>query len=607
LAAAHVNHRCAVSKALRVAVVALLALLEIAGATASIAAYRAPSGIYGFLTDKNSLAITSVAPGSPAGLAGIAAGDRLNYSRLSLRARKYALLQEEVPAFAPISLQVARDNASRAVILRASYVLAVAPIVRLTAALAGLALGIFGLLLVLSRPSRMTWGFAFAAPPLLIPISVAFWSQQAQTTAAFAWDVGVSLLYAAQVTGAMIFAARFPGDRPRGVARAIDRLALPVGFVLAAIYLYVVLALRLSNAPPAGWIAIAYYGIIVPAIAALAALISTFATTPGDVRSRLAPLMGAFVFLILAGVLHQLDTALTSDATVLIAISMAFYASPALVAAAVAYGVVRHRVMDVNFIVSRTLVYTILTVSAAALFTSIEFVFGKVLSSRGVAIVLEIAAAIGIGLSLDVFHKKLDGFIDQVLFRRRHLAERRLNDAARALPYATTADAVDDALVDEASEALELASAAIFRHDGDGYRRVHARGWNDGEATALGANDRLLLRLRNNLEPLDPEEIAWRTAGVPGDSRAPIYAVPVVAERRLEAIALYGGHTHGEGLDPDERRCLRALAQAAAEAYEHLASTELRQRLAGLEAENASLRSLERKLTELLGRRLQES
>jgi hypothetical protein len=594
------------SKALRVTIVTLLGLLEIAGAAASIAAYRTPSGIYGFLADKNSLAVTSVTPGSPAAYAGIRAGDRLNYATLSLRARKYALLQEEVPAFAPVSFQAVRGNLSQRVTLRASYVLAVAPIVRLTAALAGLALGIVGLLLVLSRPSRMTWGFALAAPPLLVPISVVFWSQQAQSAAAFAWDVGVSLLYAAQVTGAMIFAARFPADRPRGVAQAIDRLALPVGFVLAAIYLYVVLALRLSEAPPAGWIAIAYYGIIVPAIAALAALISTFATTPGDVRSRLAPLMGAFVVLILTGVFHQLDTGLTTNPTTLIVISMAFYASPALVAAAVAYGVVRHRVMDVNFIVSRTLVYTILTVGAAALFTSIEYVFGKLLSSRGVAVVLEIGAAIGIGLSLDAFHKKLDGFIDRVLFRRRHLAERRLGEAARALPYAAAAQTVDDTLVEDASEVLELASAAVFRRDGDVYRRVRARGWHDGELAELGADDRLVLRLRSDLEPLDPEAIGWRAAGAPGNARAPIYAVPVVAERRLEAIALYGGHTRGEGLDPDERRCLRKLVQAAGAAYEHLDSSELRRRLATLETENASLRSLERKLTELLGGRLQE-
>jgi hypothetical protein len=595
-----------VSKALRVVAVTVLGGLEIAAATASIAAVRAPSGTYGFLVDKNSATVTSVAAGSPAARAGVAVGERVNYATLSLRARKYAFLQEEVPAFAPISFQVFGGGAPQRVTLHASYVLAVAPVVRLTAALSGLALGIVGLLLVLLRPSRMTWGFAFAAPPLLVPMSLVFWSQETHSTAAFVWDVGISVFYAAQVTGAMIFAARFPNDRPRGIALAIDRLALPIGFALTAIYAYVVLALRLSDTPPAGWIAIAYYGIVVPAIAALAALVSTFATTAGDVRSRLAPLMGAFVFLILAGVLHQLDTALTANAAALVAISMAFYASPALVAAAVAYGVARHRVMDVNFIVSRTLVYTILTAGAAALFTAIEFIFGKVLSNRGVAVVLEIAAAIGIGLSLDAFHKKLDGFIDRALFRRRHLAERRLDDAARALPCATAAQTVDDALVGEASDALELASAAVFRHDGDVYRRARARGWSDGEMIELGADDGLVLRLRSDLEPLDPEEVEWRAEGVPDATRAPIYAVPVVVERRLKAIALYGGHSGGEALDPDERLCLRKLAQAAAAAYEHIDSAELRRQLASLEAENASLRSLERKLTELLGERLRQ-
>jgi hypothetical protein len=607
LAAARRRSRERVKSGLRVTLVTLLAALEVAGAIGSIAAYRVPAGVYGFLTDKNSLAVISVAPGSPAAAAGIAAGDRLNYAALSLRARKFALLEENVPAYAPVTLEVARGNSSRPVTLRASYVLAAAPILRLTSALAGLAMGIVGVLLVLSRPSRMTWGFALIAPPLLIPITVVFWSQQAYGITAYAWDVGISLFYAAQVIGAMVFAARFPDDRPRGIARTIDRLALPVGCVLAAVYVYIVLALRLSNAPPAGWIAVAYYGLIVPAIAALVALISTFATTPGDVRSRLTPLMAAFVFLIVTGVLHQFDIALTTNADVLTALSIAFYASPAVVAAAVAYGVVRHRVMDVNFIISRTLVYTILTAGAAALFTTIEYVFGKLLSSRGVAVVLEIGAAIGLGLSLDAFHKRLDSFIDQVLFRRRHLAERRLADAARALPHATTAETVSAALVNEACDALDLASAAVFRRAGDTYRRVCSRGWEDGETAQLEPDDRLVLRLRTDLEPLDPDEVAWRRADIPADERAAIYAIPLVTERRLDAIVLYGGHTGGEALDPDERRSLRKLAQAAGAAYDHIDSMEIRRRLESLEIENASLRGLERKLTELLGGRLQES
>jgi hypothetical protein len=67
---------------------------------------------------------------------------------------------------------------------------------------------------------------------------------------------------------------------------------------------------------------------------------------------------------------------------------------------------------------------------------------------------------------------------------------------------------------------------------------------------------------------------------------------------------LYGDHCTGEDLDPDERRILRRLAAAAAAGYGHVATTELRDRLAMAQAENAQLRGVERKLTELLAKRL---
>jgi hypothetical protein len=66
---------------------------------------------------------------------------------------------------------------------------------------------------------------------------------------------------------------------------------------------------------------------------------------------------------------------------------------------------------------------------------------------------------------------------------------------------------------------------------------------------------------------------------------------------------LYGGHCTGEDLDPGERRNLRRLAAAAAAGYGHVAATELRDQLAKVEAENAQLRGMERKLTELLAKR----
>ncbi len=592
------------SAAIRIVVVAMLACIEIAGAAAGIASYGRPIGSYGFVADKSTMRVVSVEPGSAAALAGLAAGDEIAYRTLSLRGRKFVILDENVPVGAIISFEVVRGGAERAVTLRARELMDVLRAVRLTYAIAGLALGLVGLALVLMRPSRMTWGFAFAAPPLLIPIDAIFWAQQDRTAAGALWDGLIALSLAAQVTGVLVFASRFPDDDPRGIDRLIDRVAVPIGIVLAAIYLVVAAYVRFAGLPPAGWIEAADYALILPAVAALTALVSTYVTTPGGARTRLAPVIAAFVFLILAGVSRQLARELTADAGVLLALSAAFAASLVLLAAAVAYGVIRHRVMDVSFIISRTLVYSLLTIAAASLFTLIEYVFGKLLDSRGIAALIEIAAAIALGLSLNVAHRRLDDFVDRVLFRRRHQAERRLAGAAQALPYATTADAVNAALVEEPAQALDLASAALFRRDGSSYRRVDSHGWNANEAAALEADDRLVLRLRAGLEPIDPAEIEWRRPDLPDGERAVLYAVPVVAERSLEALALYGGHVGNETLDPDERRCLRELAVAAAIGYEHIVASELRRRLDGLEAENSSLRALEKKLSDLLGRRL---
>ncbi len=581
----------------------MLGLLEVAAAVVAIASYNIPIGTYGFLVGKDGVTIVAVEPASPAARAGIAPGDRLAYATLPLRGRRFAAFQEEVPGGAPISFEIVHDGRQRSVTLRAEAALAVGRLETLTYACAGLAMGLVGLLLVLLRPSRMTWAFALIAPAMLIPWGPLFWSQETQNVAGIAVDVVAALLYAAQSAAIMIFASRFPNDRPSGIARIVDRLSLPVGLAVAATYLYVYLQLRFALTAPAPWIILADYAIVLPALAAVVALISTYVTTPGSARARLVPVIVSFITLIVAGVLQQAASQRTSNPTVLLSLSIAFSASPALIAVAVAYGVIRHRVMDVSFIISRTLVYTTLTAGAVSGFSLIEYVFGRVLEHRGVATFLVIVAAIGLGLSLNVVHRRLDDFIDRVLFRRRHLAERRLEQTARALPAATGADAVDVALVDEPAEAFDLASAALFRRNDEKYRRVRSRGWSDAEATALERDDRLALELRAELAAIDPNDLRWERSDLPTGERQVLYAIPVLDGNRLEAIALYGGHLTGEDLDPDERRSLRRLVSAAARAYDRIATAQLRRRLESVEAENAALRSVERELTELLGRR----
>ncbi|HEV3091031.1 MAG TPA: hypothetical protein VGX91_06240 [Candidatus Cybelea sp.] len=591
----------------RLVVVLILGVIEIAAAVASIVELNVPVGTYGFLADRAQMTVTEVAPNSSAAQAGVAVGDRIDYPTLPLRGRRFVVLEEEVPGGAAITFVVTHERRPKTVTLRAIAFPGLGAAETVAYALAGLALGLVGLALVLVRPSRMTWAFALVAPPALLPYPLIFWSQESASSGAVAFDAFVGLLYAVQAAAIMIFASRFPNDAPTRVARVVDRLSIPAGLVVATIYSYAYLMLRFSSQPPEQIVPLANVAILATSLAALAALISTYVTTPGGTRSRLVWVIASFVVLIITGALQQVATELTTVGAVVYGVSLAYAASPALVAVAVAYGVMRHRVMDVSFIISRTLVYTALTVCAVATFTLIEYVFGKLLETQRVAVLLEIAAAIALGLSLNALHARIDGFVDRVLFRKRHLAEERLTGVERALGQASSSPAVDAGLVDEPAAAFGLASAAVFRFENDGYRRAHALGWHEGEATSLERDDPLVLQLRADLEAIDPGGMRWPRTDLPRGERQILYAIPIAVGHDVSAIALYGGHTTGEDLDPDERRCLRKLAHSAAAAYDRIAAAHVRRQLERTEAENATLRAVEAKLSELLGQKPQSS
>lgn len=595
-------------RGLRVAAVSILGLLELTAFITILATFNDPVAQFGYNLGTDAHTVVAVVPHLPADRAGIAPGDVITFESLPVIGRINAVLNEVVSPDTSVTMEVSRRGSVRVVTLRPVPLPWQYGLSSLAFALGGLALGAIGLALVILRPSLMTWGFAFVAPPLLIPDFPLRWALAQRTGLGFTIECAIAVLYAMQASGMIIFASRFPNDTPRGLNRVLDALAVPVGVALAALYVYVNWKIWFAPSPPAPWTLVAQDFVApgIPAVAAVAALFATYITSDGSERNRIAPALSAFVLLVVTATAEAIGYDVTSDPGWLLAFNFAFAVSSILVAAAVAYGVVRHRVMDVQFIVGRALVYSILTLFAVAVFTLIEFFVGKLLEHNRLASVLEIIAALALGISLNALHARLDRFIDRVLFRRRHLAEARLDRAAVALPHVESAALVAEMLVDEPADTLDLASAAAFVLDDDErrYLRVRAVGWADGEAAELGLDDHLVLRLRAELKQIHVEELRWPRTDLPGGDRQPVYAIPVAIGNRLEAVALYGGHGGGEALDADERRSLRALARAAALAYDHLRVQALRESLEETRNDNAALRRVEQTLTSLLKERL---
>jgi len=582
---------------LRLIMVALLGIFELVLLVALLHSYDAPIGQYGFTVGSDGTTITTIEPQQSADLAGLKPGDHIIYKTLPLIGRRVLILKDPVPAQAALVLQFTHSGQIKTVTLHAHTIPGqMTQTTTIISGLAGFILGVIGLILVLFRPSRMTWGFALIAPPIILPLNLLFWVQHTESFAATATDITISLFYALQTMGMLVFASRFPNDNPRGLAAFIDKLAIPAGILIAAIYSYGSLTVRFTTNELSNWEMIDNYSLLLPSLAALMALISTFITTQGSTKSRLAPVIASFSLLIAIGILQQIIPELTSNDEMLFATYLAYGIAPALVAVAVAYGVIRHRVMGVDFIIERTLVFTILTVFIVMIFSVIEFFVGKMFETGRVADAVQMVLAVFVGISINYMHGKLEHFLNLLLFRRRYAARRRLNKTALTLPHASKLDFIDQMLVVEPVEALDLSSAAVFRRIGNDYVRVAAHGWDETTITKLDQDDHLVVRLRAELQPIKVGEENWPLSHLPNGRARPIYVVPVLMGHQLEALLIYGAHCNGADLDSDECKSLYSLARSAALAYGHLTQKQLQDNLQILTAENQALHQIEQKI-----------
>ena len=529
--------------------------------SASVELFTPPS-TFGYrlvYTDGNRVA--EVDPETSAARAGIVAGDHFDFTRSSLRDRILGMEYQPPRVGESTSFEVVRSGRAF-VTLRAAPLTAaesqyaifspLTPFLRL----AGFAYIVIALVILLRRPNRMTWGLflylisaadvtLYRFPEWLFPVA----------------QFGSVLLSVVGPVGLVIFAARFPDNRPTGWRALLDRLAIPVGLLFVIPNLAWDATSLFAGASPAAWMSL---GSILGALALIAiagvTLVATYFSVEPWARQRFAWVIAGVLFTLVSyssqwGRYWEATYPLvTSDLLVWFA-SVLYAFAPV----AIAYAVVRQRVFGISFVVSRTLVYTILTGILFALFALIEWLAGRMIERTGVTIALVAVTAIVVAFSLEAAHAKIENFVESQLFRRRHLAERHLAGVAAGLPYADDSATVEDALVREPVHAYKLSAAALFKRDDSG---LFAR---DGEALEATVP----LRLQGSRRSVRLHEFEHN-----GSTEVPyaglVLAVPIFVRARLEAVAAYGAHANGEDIDPDEAASLEALCGAAGTAYDRL-------------------------------------
>jgi len=510
--------------------------------------------------------VTRVDVGGEAARAGIAVGDRIAWRN---DAETYRLAYVTVPGH-PFSVYVdspgkaerevtltrsgmfhgtlveGRTNASRLVTLVPTFLIYVLP-------------SFLAALIVWRRVSVLTIAFAaysiFGPFNRTIPISaLGRFPDWLFGPLAFALDV---LMSAGALAVLLPFLARFP--RPTERTRVLIRVADATCFVLigltAAATFWRLQMHELARDLQDGITAAIALLLVVCAVLSLA-------RTRGEERVRIGWVL---VGLAITTVAYAWNMA--SLVTENVWENLFFGVLVAAFPSAVAYAIFRHRVLDLGFVVNRGLVYATLTAVLLILVAIVHWAVEHVIEQTGLAVALEVVVSVGFGLSLNWLHGRVEGAIDRVLFRRRHLALSRMDVRISALDFATSAEVVDDALVTDAARILELRSAAVFRIGSGAYERTAATGWVAG-ASSLDRNHLLVRAMLAHEGSRVMDDIDLAGDDMPEGDARPDLAIPVVLRHRLIAIALYGRKLDGTTIDAIERGLLERLARAAAGAYD---------------------------------------
>ena len=458
---------------------------------------------------------------------------------------------------------------------------------------AGVAVVLAAAWLVWTRPGPMSWGFFLYA----------IWFNPGQTFLSYlplqehpplllAQGLAESLAHGAACAGFLLFALRVPGDRPEPQWQSVARGLPAVGIAVTALQL-----LSFANAfgYPTEAIARATFfadcGVDIVAIWIL--LRRRHGQPPQHYQRMRWVIWGCLIGLpayVLFGILGSttLWHALWIDVPIPQDLAGLLLLVNGILGWFVFEAVRRRRVVNVSIPLRRITVFGLM-LSVPALFAHKEMEhLQAALELPGWA---WIALASVLLFLISRLHDFLVGLADHAFNRTFRREAAQLAALGREILQAGSIGQIERLLTEGPVRRLGLASAAVFRQ-GDGVLRRHgdSLGWTAAMADILDPRDAALAGLAAG-QPFPIDVADAGRLGFPAGLAAPTVAVPVRDRLRCFAVALYGPHTSGADLSPDERVMLSRIADDAALAFTRAETDALRRQVAALELQLSAARA----------------
>jgi hypothetical protein len=549
---------CAVTAVLNVA-----SLVDELGAGGTPPWYGIWGTYFGASSEPYHLSVLAVDPGGPADRAGLHQGDLIDIRPNTLVERLGEFFQPLDGR--PIALSVRRGTLMKQVTVVPGPLLD--PSRRWS-----VALGALGNLWLLLFAALIVWRRAFLPGNLLLSFAlvaiVGGFMSPATFVTPWAWASIVLVIYSQTGVAALGLWAAYAGcfgrplSRTRRAAQWLCYALVAASIALNALAIYGIATLHIN---PVGLLFAPGWQLpgAAAAFMALVCSVLAIAASRGNDRQRavwslvpLALLFGIDVSYTFA------NLTLSSYASGLVWVFVA-NAIPFVVPVLLTYAAVSRRLIDIGFVMNRTVVFAIVSTIVIGAFVLVEWAATAWLAgaTHSTSVVIGMIVALTLGLSLRYIHRNVERFVDRVFFWKRYADEAALHRFAHESSYITDRSVLLERTEREVKDHTGAESATILVRDGAA-SYVSA---SNGERVAVSENDPGIVALR-----------AWHKAvdlhSIPETTMRGEYAFPMVSRGELVGAIVCGSKPDGELYAPDESDALLALAHGVGATLDTLSS-----------------------------------
>jgi hypothetical protein len=294
----------------------------------------------------------------------------------------------------------------------------------------------------------------------------------------------------------------------------------------------------------------------------IALLVAFLRARPND-RHRISWIAAAFVF---AGLARLLSDALFPAGRIALWQNSLLVSTTIVPIVTIWIAVIRHQFFNVDFVVSRAIVYAALTAGVFGVISLFEEIATYVFyQNADFAYIVFSAITLGIGMITGKLVQVLSQLVDRFIFRDRREQRQALEFIAGYILDAETVADVYRALLQDAPHALKLSFGGILARQPDGsYELAESHDWPDDVTIKLGPSDELTRAIARTRGALTFTGKDTRLIQKSFPNERLTFAAPLFYDRTVSGIVVYGHNVMGLDLDPEEREHLvRVVAHAS--------------------------------------------